>query len=186
MPTAGWWPALWPRPAEVLADAGLQPGMEVIDLCAGNGWFTREIARIAARVTAIDIDPEMLNAIGLRLSACGVDNCHVIAGDACDVAALVQRPVDLVFLANAFHGVPDRPRLARGIRAVLNPSGRLAIVNWHKRPREQTTVRGEPRGPRTELRLSPAQTIADVEAGGLRLAHTVELPPYHYATIFTR
>lgn len=39
MPTAGWWEALWPDPAGVLACVGLMPGMDVIDLCSGDGWF---------------------------------------------------------------------------------------------------------------------------------------------------
>src|SRR5262249_42319528 len=60
MPTAGWWEALWPDPAGVLAKVGLQPGMDVIDLCSGDGWFTLPIARIASHVAAIDIDPAML------------------------------------------------------------------------------------------------------------------------------
>lgn len=72
------------------------------------------------------------------------------------------------------------------MRAVLKPSGRFAIVNWHPRPREETTVLGEPRGPKTELRLSPDQTIAAVEVGGLKLAELVEVPPYHYAAVFVR
>ena len=31
MPTAGWWEALWPDPAGVLAAVGLLPDMDVID-----------------------------------------------------------------------------------------------------------------------------------------------------------
>ena len=50
MPTAGWWEALWPDPAGVLAAVGIRPGMDVIDLCSGDGWFTLQIAKIARRV----------------------------------------------------------------------------------------------------------------------------------------
>ncbi len=82
-------------------------------------------------------------------------NCDFVAGDAYDIARLWKRPVDFVFLANAFHGVPDQPRLARSVRDALKRSGRFAIVNWHPRAREETTVLGEPRGPRTELRMPP-------------------------------
>jgi hypothetical protein len=57
-------------------------------------------------------------------------------------------------------------------------------VNWHPRPREETTILGEPRGPQTELRLSPEATIAAVEESGLKLARLIEIPPYHYAAIF--
>jgi SAM-dependent methyltransferase len=184
MPTAGWWEALWPDPAGVLAKIGLKPGMEAIDLCSGDGWFTLQIARIARHVVAIDIDPHLLQLARHRLGEGGVSNCDFVAGDAYDLARLWPRPVDLVFLANAFHGVPDRPRLARSVRETLKPGGRFAIVNWHRRPREQTTILGEPRGPRTELRLPPEQTIAAVEAGGLKLAQLVEIPPYHYGAVF--
>jgi ubiquinone/menaquinone biosynthesis C-methylase UbiE len=186
MPTAGWWEALWPDPAGVLAAVGVAPGMRVIDLCAGDGWFTLQIARIAAHVTAIDIDSRLLDVARRRLTESGVRNCDYVAGDAYEIARLAPAPADLVFMANAFHGVPDRPRLARAVRAALRPGGRFAIVNWHQRPREQTTVLGEPRGPKTELRLSVAQTIAAVEAGGLVLALQVEVPPHHYGVVFER
>jgi hypothetical protein len=70
------------------------------------------------------------------------------------------------------------------VRATLKPDGHFAIVNWHQRPREETVILGEPRGPKTELRLSPEQTITAVEAGGLKLARLVEIPPYHYGAVF--
>jgi protein-L-isoaspartate O-methyltransferase len=186
MPTAGWWEALWPDPAGVLAAVGVKPGMEVIDLCCGDGWFTLQIARIAGHVVAIDIDPMLLEAARRRLTEHRLSNCTFVAGDAYRVASLAPRPADFVFFANAFHGVPDRPRLARSVHDALKPGGLLAIVNWHRRPREDTTVLGEPRGPRTELRLSPEQTIEAVETGGLKLAKLVEVPPYHYGAVFRR
>jgi hypothetical protein len=45
-------------------------------------------------------------------------------------------------------------------------------------------VLGEPRGPKTELRLSPQQTIDAVESSGLKLAELIEIPPYHYGAVF--
>jgi len=186
MPTAGWWEALWPDPAGVLAAVGITRGMEVIDLCSGDGWFTLQLAKIARHVTAIDIDPAMLDLARHRLIEGGMTNCKFVEGDAYDIARLVPAPVDFVFMANAFHGVPDRPRLARAVRATLKPGGQFAIVNWHPRPREETTVLGEPRGPKTELRLSAEETTAAVEAGGLQRARLIEVPPYHYGAVFER
>ena len=163
MPTAGWWEALWPDPAGVLTAVGVKPGMEVIDLCSGDGWFTLQIAKIARHVIAIDIDPNLLEVARHRLTESGVTNCDFAAGDAYELARLVSEPTDFIFMANAFHGVPDRPRLSRAVRATLKPGGQFAIVNWHRRPREETVILGEQRGPKTELRLSPEQTIAAVE-----------------------
>lgn len=186
MPNAGWWEALWPDPAGVLANVGLKPGMDVIDLCSGDGWFTLQLAKVARRVIAIDIDRKLLDIAEHRLNESGLTNCDVIEGDAYEIAKLVAQPVDFVFMANAFHGVPDRPRLARAVREALKPSGRFAIVNWHQRPREETIVLGEPRGPKTDMRLSPDETVAAVESGGLKLTQLVEVPPYHYGAVFQR
>ena len=186
MPTAGWWEALWPDPAGALAKVGVKLGMEVIDLCSGDGWFTLQIAKVARSVVAIDIDHNLLEVARHRLNENGVTNCDFVAGDAYELAKLAPRSVDFVFMANAFHGVPDRPRLARAVREALKPSGHFAIVNWHQRLREETTIFGEPRGPKTELRLSPEQTIEAVKAGGLKLTQLVELPPYHYGAVFER
>jgi len=186
MPTAGWWEALWPDPAGVLASVGLKPGMDVIDLCSGDGWFTLQIAKIVRHVAAIDIDATLLEVARHRLAEGGATNCAFVAGDAYELARLWPPTVDFVFMANAFHGVPDGPRLARAVQDVLKPSGRFAIVSWHQKPREETTVLGEPRGPRTDLRMSPEQTIKAVEAGGLTLKEIVDVPPYHYGAVFER
>jgi ubiquinone/menaquinone biosynthesis C-methylase UbiE len=184
MPTAGWWEALWPDPAAVLAKVGMMPGMDVIDVCSGDGWFTLQIANVAHHVVAIDIDPNMLEVARHRLTEAGVKNCDFVAGDAYELGRLWPQRVDFVFMANAFHGVPDRPRLAKAVATVLKPGGLFAIVNWHKRPREETMILGEPRGPKTELRISPETTKTAVEASGLRLSSLVEIPPYHYGAVF--
>ncbi len=186
MPSAGWWEALWPDPLGVLTKVGIKSGMDVIDLCSGDGWFTLQIARLARRVVAIDIDPALLDVARHRLSESNLSNCDFVVGDAYNITRLWPRPVDFVFLANAFHGVPDQPRLARSVSDALKPSGRFAIVNWHPRRREETTVLGQPRGPRTELRMSPAQTIKVTELDNLRFYKLVDVPPYHYGLVFER
>jgi ubiquinone/menaquinone biosynthesis C-methylase UbiE len=183
MPTAGWWDALWPNPAGVLEAVGLRRDMAAIDLCCGDGWFTLPMSRVAASVVAIDIDRNMLEAARDRLAAAGATNCQFVEGDAYELARHMRGPADFVLMANAFHGVPDQPRLADAIGKALKPAGRLAVVNWHQRRREETTILGEPRGPKSELRMSPEQTIASIEAGGLIFAGLVELPPFHYAVI---
>jgi ubiquinone/menaquinone biosynthesis C-methylase UbiE len=184
MPTAGWWEALWPDPVAVLAAVGVKPGMDVIDLCSGDGWFTLQIAKLARHVIAIDIDAGLLDVARHRLQEGDATNYELMASNAYDVGDIAPYPADFVFLANAFHGVPDQVRLAHSVRKTLKPTGRLGIVNWHQRPREETMVLGEPRGPKTELRMSPEQTIRAIEPAGLKLAYVVELPPYHYGAVF--
>ena len=186
MPTAGWWEALWPDPAGVLRDVGIRADMDVIDLCSGDGWFTLQIAKIARHVVAIDIDAKLLEVGRKRLDESGITNCSFVAGDAYKLNELWPTPVDFVFVANVFHGVPEKPKLACAVRQALKPEGQFAILNWHPRPREETVVLGEPRGPRTELRMSPNQTIKAAEMDGLKFSKLVDVPPYHYAVIFER
>ena len=186
MPDRKWWDTLWPRPREVLAELGIEPGMEVVDLCCGDGLFTVPLCGMVRRVVALDLDPEMLDLARARAVAMGTTNCEFVAGDAYDLARLVPKPVDLVLIANTFHGVPDKARLAQAVTAVLKPNGRFVVVNWHRRPREETTVLGQPRGPRTEMRMIPEEAAAAVAPARLRPVRTVELPPYHYGAIFEK
>jgi len=184
MPDAGWWEALWSDPTRVLIDSGLTTGATAVDLCAGNGWFTLPMAQMARHVVAIDIDSELLELAQRRVSEAGLTNCEFIVADAYDLAKFILIPVDFVFLANAFHGVPDRMRLCNSVAKILVPGGQFAIVNWHQRPREETSVLGQPRGPTTELRMNPETTKATVEQSDFRLMRVVEIPPYHYSDIF--
>ena len=47
-------------------------------------------------------------------------------------------------------------------------------------------MKGLPRGPSSELRLSPEQTVKSVEGGGLKKKAIVDIPPYHYGAIFEK
>src|SRR6185295_15271188 len=167
MPDAGWWEALFADPAGILQSVGLSAGSDAVDLCAGDGWFTLPMARIAHHVVAIDIDAQMLDVSRARFREAAVGNCTFAVGDAYALPQMLSKPADFVFLANAFHGVPDRPKLASAVRSVLKPGGLFAIVNWHRRPREETTILGEARGPKSELRMSPSSTIEAVRPSGL-------------------
>jgi ubiquinone/menaquinone biosynthesis C-methylase UbiE len=185
MPDSGWWEALWPDPAKVLSEVGIRPGMDVVDLCCGDGWFTFPLAQLARSVLAIDIDGALLQAAKVRIAERGgASNCTFVAANAYEVGRVVQAPVDHVFLANAFHGVPDKPRLASAVRDALKPGGAFSIVSWYAMRREETPVLGQPRGPATELRMTPEQTIAEVLPSGLRHLRTVDVSPYHYAAVF--
>jgi protein-L-isoaspartate O-methyltransferase len=184
MPDAGWWEALWPDPTSVLRETGLVDGMAAVDLCAGDGWFTLPMARIARRVLAIDIDGRLLSIAEQRLAMAGLTNAAFRVADAYDLPKLVPAPVDFIFLANAFHGVPEHTRLANAVCAALAPGGRFVIVNWHARPREETTILDQPRGPRTGLRMTPEAVARVVEPAGLIPVGVVPIPPYHYAAIF--
>src|SRR5271154_3051060 len=104
--------------------------------------------RMAQHVVAIDIDADLLSLARRRVSEAGLTNWQFIVADAYDLRANIGAPVDFVFLANAFHGVPDKQRLCNPVAETLLPGGQFAVVNRHQEPKEETTVLGQPRGPK--------------------------------------
>ncbi|MDA8328672.1 MAG: methyltransferase domain-containing protein [Betaproteobacteria bacterium] len=186
MPDQDWWHALWPDSDHVVKSLLIEPDMRVVDLGCGDGYFTAAIARRlrSSHVIGFDLDPAMLEQ---AKKAChGMTNCDWQLGDAMELSQLIKIPADYVLIANTFHGVPDKTGLAREIATSLQPFGQFAVVNWHPIAREQTPVLGQPRGPRTDLRMSVEQTQALVEPAGFELETLVDLPPYHYGAIFRK
>lgn len=170
----------------MLEKLGIRQGLAAVDLCCGDGLFTAPLALSCRQVYAVDLDGQLLERASARIAEAGGRNCKFIQGDAYDAASLVPEPVEYVLLANTFHGVPDKERLSGAVASILVPGGNFAIVNWHAVPREQTVVLSQPRGPRTEMRMEPADVARAVELAGLRLSHVVELPPYHYGAIVVK
>lgn len=185
MPDRDWWSALWPDPGATLRALGITADMTVLDLCCGDGWFTAPLADLVdGRCYALDLDPEMLAKAAGEVARAGARVAGWIEGDARDLPVLLPRKVDFTLIANTFHGVPDQTGLAAAVAQILNPDGRFAIVNWHARPREDTPVLGQPRGPKSEMRMTPEKIRAVVEPAGFKLDKLVELPPFHYGAVF--
>lgn len=187
MPDWDWWRTLWPQPDAVLAALGAEAGMTALDLCCGDGYFTAPLSRLVGpggRVFAVDLDAAMLVRAREHVGEAGLDNCLWFEADARAIAGLLPAAVDWAVIANTFHGVPDKGGLALVVAAALAPGGRFAVVNWHARRRQETPVLGEPRGPATEMRLTPEATRSLVEPAGLVFDGVVDLPPYHYGALF--
>lgn len=185
MPDRDWWTALWPHPEDVLRAVGITPSMTVLDLCCGDGYFTAPLAkRVRGKVIALDIDCEMLERAKVEVVRAGATVQRWICADAVALKSQIAERVNFALIANTFHGVPDQTGLARAVRTVLRPHGLFTVINWHRLGREQTLVLGEPRGPKTEMRMSPAAVAAVVVPAGFQTVEIVELPPYHYGSIF--
>jgi cyclopropane fatty-acyl-phospholipid synthase-like methyltransferase len=188
-PDWDWWGRIWPTPGDTLRRLGLSPGDRAAEIGCGNGYFALPAARIVdpASVYAIDLDESLLAELESLAAEQGIENVVPVRGDARDLAAHLPEPVDVALLANAFHGIGDRAGFVEGVAAALAADGRFVVVNWHDRPREETTIGGEPRGPPTDLRLTSEETRRAVEsASDLRLTREVDLPPYHYGLVFER
>jgi SAM-dependent methyltransferase len=185
-PDRDWWNALWGDPAATLRALGVEGCGSLADVCCGDGHFTRAAtALVDGPVYAIDLDRELLDALEERMEGTG-DRITTIEGDARALPELLPERVEYVLLANTFHGIPEKTTFAEGVREVLEPGGRFAVINWIDDPPAETRVLDEPRGPPAELRMTPEETVAVVEPAGFRASETVTVSPHHYATVFER
>jgi len=132
----------------------------------------------------VDLDEHLLKQAESRCAK--YSNLHPILGNAMDLPKQINEPIDYVLIANTFHGVPNKTELSRVANDVLKEGGRFTIINWHKRPREETPVLDLPRGPNTKLRMTPNDVQLIVEPVGFELDEVVEVGPYHYASIFVK
>lgn len=155
-----WWSELWPDPQRILEKLGIEADASLADIGSGNGYFTFPAAEIVApaSVYAVDIDADLLAELREDAEQAGRSNIQCITGDARELESLLPEPVDIVLIANTFHGVEEPATFAQQASQSLTPDGRLIIVNWHDCPKEETPVAGTPRGPPTELRMTPEQT----------------------------
>jgi len=108
--------------AAIVAGADLRPCDLVVDIGAGSGRLTAELARVARHVVAIELDPRLASSLRGRWP-----NVHVVAGDALEVA-LPDEPFRVVanipfaHTSDLLHRLLDDPRLPL-MRADL-------IVEW--------------------------------------------------------
>jgi SAM-dependent methyltransferase len=104
------------------AEAVLELGSDacVLDLAAGSGRLTRELATRFASVIAVEPDDQMRGLL---------DVGTVLTGSAEEIP-LMDASVDAVFVGEAFHWF-DAARAICEIARVLRPRGALAVISTH-------------------------------------------------------
>jgi len=138
------------QPAEELV-ARMAPRAEerVADLGSGTGYVTVPLARRVRMVVAVDAQRGMLET--LRELAPGADNIVPVVA-AVPPIPLADASMDRVVLVNVLHEVEPKDVLAKEVRRVLRPGGRLSIVDF---PRRETSF-----GPPVEERIEPDEAAA--------------------------
>ena len=109
--------------------AGIAEGERVLDIGCGPGNnATIHAARTGAKVTGLDLTPELLDAGRENAAEAGVE-IEWIEGDA-EQLPFEDESFDVVISTVGIMFAPDHRRAAREAARVLRPGGRLAIASW--------------------------------------------------------
>ena len=126
--------ALFDKRFEVVALLGLKPGMNVADIGAGSGLFTRLIAeRIAPTGTAygVEISKGLVDHIAKTASEKGLRNVTAVLGTS-ESPRLADRSVDIVFVADSYHHFERPGAMLAGITRALRPGGVFWLIDWER------------------------------------------------------
>lgn len=168
------------RPEEVLDSLAIRPGSTVVDLGAGNGYFTERLsARVGERgkVLAVDIQKEMLELLQKRVATRGLKNVELIHATETD-PRLPESAVDLVLMVDVYHEISRPAPVLAAVRKSLKKDGRLVLVEYRG---EDPTIAIKPLH-----RILLRQARAELEGLGYRFVESKEFLPVQRVIIFTK
>ncbi len=123
-------PTLHPGRLQALERMAIGEGTSVLEVGVGTGINLRHYPR-SCKVTGIDLSSSMLEKARERIAKNGLRNCRVTEMDA---AALTfsDDSFDIVYAPYLISVVPDPVAVAREMRRVCKPGGRIVILNHFK------------------------------------------------------
>jgi SAM-dependent methyltransferase len=166
----------WQKPDHVVTLMAIEPGMTVVDLGAGTGFFEPPLAQAVGpqgKVLALDVEPNMIEHLTSRARDAGLAQveARVVAPDDPGLAA---GSVDRILIVNTWHHIDDRGAYSAKLRDALRPGGAIYVVDF-----EKTSAKGPP----AEHKLEPREVIAELEAGGLAAQQVEEDLPEQYVVV---
>ena len=106
----------------------LEPGTRVLDVACGSGNLAIPAARAGARVTGLDIAPNLLETARRRAMAEGLK----IDFEEGDAEQLPYQDASFDWVVTMFGAMfaPQPPKTASELLRVCRPGGQLAMANW--------------------------------------------------------
>lgn len=115
----------------VVRTLSVAEGHRVADLGAGSGVFTLPLAKaVGARgkIYAVDIDAGLLTIITEKAKTAGLTNVQTVTAGEKDPR--LPEPVDLIFICDAMHHLPNQVEYVKQFKALLRPGGRVAVIDF--------------------------------------------------------
>jgi tRNA A58 N-methylase Trm61 len=110
---------------KILTESGVTAGSVVLEIGAGNGFFTEFLVERAKKVYAVELQEAMIKKLQKRIQDYR-DKVLLIRGDIASVV-LEEEIADVCLLYYSFHEVTGRVSAAENISAAVKRGGILSI-----------------------------------------------------------
>jgi SAM-dependent methyltransferase len=116
---------------DVVRQAGITPGMKVLDLGCGDGTTAIPAAKLGADVLGVDIAGNLVAAGNRRAAQAGLEaTCRFLEGDASDLGGIENKTFDRLISIFGAMFAPKPFDVAREMVRVTRPGGRIIMGNW--------------------------------------------------------
>lgn len=161
---------------EIVKACQLKPGMDVADVGAGTGLFTRLLAPQVGpkgKVYAVDIAKSFIDHIEKTCKEQGIKN---VQGVLCTPQSTKLAPdsVDLVFVCDTYHHFEFPQKTLATIHRALHPGGSLIIVDYKKEKGQTSDWLMK------HVRANEKQVIQETADAGFELVDTPKLMQGQY------
>ena len=173
---------VYARRYAIVAATGVRPGMDVADIGAGTGLFTRLFAtRVAptGKVYAVDISATFIDNILRTCREQGLGNVEGIV-DTARSAGLADDSIDLAFISDTYHHFEYPASMLASIHRALRAGGRLIILDFRRDPRINSPWI------MTHVRAGKNAVIREVKAAGFRFVAEKPVLRSNYFLVFEK
>lgn len=184
MPDEDYWASFF-APEAILDRLLMAPqdDFDLLEFGCGYGTFTLPAAqRTRGRVTALDIEPALVDLVRQRAEHGGLTNVRAAVRDFVDDGTdLPSGSQGHAMIFNLLH-IEDPLTLLREAWRTLQPGGIVSVIHW--RSDIET-----PRGPPLAIRPRPEQCAAWLGAAGFGAIRHVDLgsaAPFHFGLLAQR
>ena len=172
------------KPGELIRAIGIQPGMSVADVGTGVGYMLPFLSRRVGsegKVYAEDIFDDFLAAAKQHTEELKLGNVTFVKGTESD-PKLPEAALDVVLVLDVYHHFDYPEKMLAAIYKSLKPEGRLAIVEYYKRPDAMPGGRAI-----SHIRLDMPDVIKEVEANHFHLLSEKEhIPNSQYILVLRK
>lgn len=162
----------------LLRELNLKPGMNVMDVGAGTGYYSRRMANLVTptgKIFAIDVQQEMVDMLAELSKQAQFANIKPVLGSAKSVA-LPDGVADVAIMVDVYHELEFPVEMLASIKRALKPGGRVVFVEYRAE---------DPRVPIKALhKMSEAQIRREAEENGLLWERSANALPWQHVVIF--